>query len=46
MNTQKEYFAEDFGYCDICDNFTPWEECGRCGEEVCVVCHPSIGCDI
>lgn len=41
----KEYFAEDFGYCDICDTHTPQDECGRCGEEVCVVCHPSIGCD-
>jgi hypothetical protein len=46
MNTQKEYYAEDLGYCDICDTHTPQDECGRCGEEVCVYCHASIGCDV
>ena len=45
MNTNKEYYAEDLGYCDICDTHTPYDECARCGEEVCIYCHASIGCD-
>ncbi len=43
MNT-KEYFAEDFGYCEICDNHTPQDERAECGEEVCVYCHEAYGC--
>ncbi len=40
------YSPEDFGYCPECDNLGAyWQECARCGEEVCVACHPEIGCD-
>ena len=40
-----EYYAEDFGYCDLCDNHTPWDTCPDCGEEVCVICHNAYGCE-
>jgi len=40
----KEYYAEDFGFCDLCDNHTPFDECVECGEDVCVVCHNAYGC--
>lgn len=40
-----EYTIEDLGFCPECQTETVWLECGRCGETVCVVCHPEIGCD-
>lgn len=40
----KEYFAEDMGYCDMCDNHVPFDYCVECGEEVCVICHEGYGC--
>lgn len=36
---------ENFGYCPECQTETVFDECGRCGNDVCVTCHPTIGCD-
>ncbi len=41
-----EIKLEEMGYCPECQTETLWAECGRCGEDVCVGCHPAIGCDL
>lgn len=40
-----EYTIEDFGYCEECESESVFDECARCGEEVCIHCHAEIGCD-
>lgn len=37
---------ENFGYCPDCQTETAWDECSRCGQDVCLTCHPDIGCDV
>ena len=40
-----EMGIENFGFCPECQEPTIWTECGRCGNDVCITCHPAIGCD-
>lgn len=31
--------------CELCDNFTDFDYCEACGEDVCQICQNAYGCD-